>query len=54
MASSTDEEVGQSAEVGSRVDHERREALRRIARFGAYTAPTLLAMLTSEKAASVS
>jgi hypothetical protein len=32
------------------VDGERRDALRRIARFGAYTAPALLAMLTSEKA----
>jgi hypothetical protein len=32
------------------VDGERRDALQRIARFGAYTAPALLVMLTSEKA----
>jgi hypothetical protein len=32
------------------VDAERRDALQRIARFGAYTAPALLVMLTSEKA----
>ncbi len=36
------------------VDEERREALRRISRFGAYTAPAMLAMLTFEKAAAVS
>ncbi|HEY4405600.1 MAG TPA: hypothetical protein VGN55_13225 [Xanthobacteraceae bacterium] len=34
----------------SSVDEERRESLRRLARFGAYTAPALLAMLASEKA----
>jgi hypothetical protein len=32
------------------VDEARRDALQRIARFGAYTAPALLVMLTSEKA----
>ena len=32
------------------VDAERRDALQRIARFGAYTAPALLVTLTSEKA----
>ena len=32
------------------VAEERREALRRIARFGTYTAPAMLVMLTSEKA----
>jgi hypothetical protein len=31
-------------------DEERRDALRRFARFGAYTAPAMLAMLASEKA----
>jgi hypothetical protein len=34
----------------SSVDEGRREALRRLAVFSAYTAPALLAMLTSEKA----
>jgi hypothetical protein len=32
------------------VDEKRRDALRRIAKFGAYTAPALVAMLASEKA----
>jgi hypothetical protein len=32
------------------VDAERRDALQRIARFGAYTAPAMLLMLTSERA----
>jgi hypothetical protein len=32
------------------VDEERRDALRRLAKFGAYTAPAVLAMLASEKA----
>jgi len=32
------------------VDEQRREALRRIGKLGAYTAPALLVMLTSEKA----
>jgi hypothetical protein len=32
------------------VDEQRRDALRRIGKLGAYTAPALLVMLTSEKA----
>jgi hypothetical protein len=32
------------------VDEERRDALRRLSRYGAYTAPALLVMLTSQKA----
>jgi hypothetical protein len=36
--------------ASSKVDQERRESLIRLARFGAYTAPALLAMLASEKA----
>jgi hypothetical protein len=46
-----DQNVGGAAE-GSKagaVDEVRRDALQRIARFGAYTAPALLVMLTSEK-----
>ena len=35
------------------VDDKRRDALRRIAKFGAYTAPALVAMLASEKAPAV-
>jgi hypothetical protein len=38
------------AEDAPLVDAQRRDALQRIARFGAYTAPALLVMLTSEKA----
>jgi hypothetical protein len=38
------------AEDAPLVDGERRDALQRIAHFGAYTAPALLVMLTSEKA----
>jgi hypothetical protein len=34
------------------VDQQRREALHRLGRFGAYTAPALIAMLTSDKAAA--
>jgi hypothetical protein len=32
------------------MNDERREALRRLAKFGAYTAPAVLAMLASERA----
>jgi hypothetical protein len=32
------------------MDKERRDALRRLAKFGAYTAPAVLALLTSQKA----
>jgi hypothetical protein len=32
------------------VDEARRDALRRLAKFSAYTAPTVLAMLASQKA----
>jgi hypothetical protein len=35
-------------------DEDRRETLRRLARFSAYTAPALLAMLASEKALATS
>jgi hypothetical protein len=35
------------------LDQERRDALRRIAKYGAYTAPALLVMLASEAAVAV-
>jgi hypothetical protein len=35
------------------IDQSRREALRRIGKYGAYTAPTLLAMMVAEKALAV-
>jgi hypothetical protein len=54
MAPKTDERAAQSAETSGQVDNERRDALRRMARFGAYTAPTLLAMLASAPTASAS
>jgi hypothetical protein len=41
-----------SSESG--LDEDRRETLRRLARFSAYTVPALLAMLASEKALAVS
>jgi hypothetical protein len=46
--------VAQSVEPSADLNEERREALRRLGRFGAYTAPALLAMLASEQAAAVS
>ena len=45
--------VDQSGDVPGAVNDERRDALRLIGKFGAYTAPALLAMLASEKAAAV-
>jgi hypothetical protein len=51
MASDKVENAGSSNESIGPVDEERRDALRRVARFGAYTAPALLVMLASEKAA---
>jgi hypothetical protein len=36
------------AATGSEVDGARREAIERIGKFAAYTAPAMLAMLTSE------
>jgi len=44
-------EVEKASAAAGPVDKERRDALRRVARFGAYTAPALLVMLASEKAA---
>ena len=41
---------GGTPERSRTVDEARRDALQRIARFGAYTAPALLVTLTSEKA----
>jgi hypothetical protein len=35
------------------LNEDRREMLRRLGRFGAYTAPALLAMLAAEKAAAI-
>jgi hypothetical protein len=37
----------------SELDENRRETLRRLARFSAYTAPAMLAMLASDKALAV-
>jgi hypothetical protein len=51
MASNEVEKGGPSSAAADPVDEERRDALRRVARFGAYTAPALLVMLASEKAA---
>jgi hypothetical protein len=42
--------VEQSVKTHESLNEERREALRRIGRLGAYTAPTVLAMLASGKA----
>jgi hypothetical protein len=39
---------------GDPSDGRRRDALRRLARYGAFTAPALLVMLQSEKATAVS
>ena len=44
----------ESVNVSKDLNKERREALRRLGRFGAYTAPALLAMLSTEAAAAVS
>jgi hypothetical protein len=45
--------VAQSVEPSAGLNEERREALRRIGKFGAYTAPALLVMLASEQAPAV-
>jgi hypothetical protein len=42
--------IAPSVESVEQMDAGRREALQRLGRFGAYTAPALLAMLISEKA----
>jgi hypothetical protein len=46
------DEANRTVEQPSRVplDEQRRDALRRIGKLGAYTAPALLVMLASEKA----
>jgi hypothetical protein len=44
---------GNQSPSQSGLDVDRRETLRRLARFSAYTAPVLLAMLASEKALAV-
>ena len=43
----------QTVEPSAELNEERREALRHIGKLGAYTAPALLAMLTSARAAPV-
>jgi hypothetical protein len=43
----------EAAKTSKGLNEERRAALRRIGKLGAYTAPALLAMLTSAKAAPV-
>jgi hypothetical protein len=43
----------ESANTSNDLDEERHEALRRFGKLGAYTAPTLLAMLASEKAIAI-
>jgi hypothetical protein len=49
-----DRDVAQpKVESAVQVDEQRRDALRRIGKFAAYTAPTLIAMLASEKALAV-
>jgi hypothetical protein len=45
--------VAQSVEPSADLNEERREALRKIGKFGAYTAPALLGMLASAQAAPV-
>jgi hypothetical protein len=42
----------ESTNISKDLNEGRREALRRLGKFGAYTAPALLAMLTSDKAAA--
>jgi hypothetical protein len=44
----------ESAKVSKGLNEERREALRRIGKFGAYTAPALLALLAADKAPAAS
>ena len=44
----------ESANTSNNLNEERREALRRIGKFGAYTAPVLMAILASETAIAVS
>jgi hypothetical protein len=50
VASQKVENRERTTETVEPVNKERREALRRVARYGAYTAPALLTMLASEKA----
>ena len=50
MSSNKPEEIGDAARADEPADKARRSALRRMARFGAYTAPAMLVMLASEKA----
>jgi hypothetical protein len=50
MASSEVEKCESSSAAAGSVDKERRNALRQMAKFGAYTAPALLVMLSSEQA----
>ena len=40
----------ESTNISKDLNEDRREALRRLGKLGAYTAPALLAMLASEKA----
>jgi hypothetical protein len=42
--------VAWSSAAADPVDEERRDALRKMAKFGTYTAPALLVMLASEQA----
>ena len=42
-----------TSESSSDVEVARRDALRRLGRFAAYTAPVIIAMLTSDKAAAI-
>jgi hypothetical protein len=45
--------AGESVNIPNGLDEERDEALRRFGKLGAYTAPTLLAILASEKAIAI-
>jgi hypothetical protein len=47
-------EAPPAAEQASTPDEGRREALRKLGKFGAYTAPAMLALLLSEKAVAQS
>jgi hypothetical protein len=52
MKSSAVERVETATRAAGQPDEERREALRNMGKFAAYTAPALITMLSSEKAVS--
>jgi hypothetical protein len=53
MGNNEDGAAEESVKISKGLNEERREALRRIGKLGAYTAPALLVMLASDKAPAV-